>query len=72
MEWLLQRLKMLVAVVVPLIVAAIMKGVQQVFQFDIPDDWEFWILAAVAALMGGTGVERTPNLSGRQAKDVVK
>jgi predicted lysophospholipase L1 biosynthesis ABC-type transport system permease subunit len=72
MEWLLQRLKALAAALVPLIVAAIMKGIEQVFSIDIPADWEAWILAAASSLVGGIAVHSTPNLSGRQAKEVMK
>jgi hypothetical protein len=57
MDWFLQRLKAFAAVVTPLIVAAIIKGVEQASGFDVPNDLEVTIIAAVTGLV----VHQTPN-----------
>lgn len=57
MDWFLQRLKAFVAVVTPLIVAALVKGVEQATGFDIPTDLEMTIIAGATGLV----VYQTPN-----------
>lgn len=57
MNWFLERLKAFAAVVTPLITAAVLKGVEQASGFDIPNDLEVTIIAAVTGLV----VHQTPN-----------
>lgn len=55
--WFLERLKAFVAVVTPLITAAILKGLEQATGFDIPGDIEMSIIAAATGIV----VHQTPN-----------
>lgn len=57
MDWVLERAKAFVAVVTPLIVAALLKGLEQVTGFDIPNDIELAIIAAATGLF----VHQVPN-----------
>lgn len=57
MDWFLQRLKAFVAVATPLVTAALLKGVEQAGGFDIPNDVELTIIAAVTGLV----VHQVPN-----------
>ena len=57
MNWFLERAKAFVAVVTPLITAALLKGVEQVTGFDIPNDLELAIIAGATGLV----VHQTPN-----------
>jgi hypothetical protein len=70
--WLLQRLKAVMALLVPAITTAIIKAVETVFEIDIPDEWEVWIVAAAASLVGSFVVHQTPNLSAAKAKEITK
>lgn len=56
-DWFLQRLKAFAAVVVPLLVAAIIKGVEQASGFDIPTEWELSIISVATGLV----VHEVPN-----------
>lgn len=55
--WFLERLKAFVAVVTPLVTAAVIKGVESATGFDIPTDIELSVIAAATGIV----VHQTPN-----------
>jgi len=59
MDFILARLKAFAAVATPLVVAAIIKGVENASGFDVPTDWEVYIISAVTGLV----VHQVPNVT---------
>jgi hypothetical protein len=57
MNFFMQRLKAFAAVVAPAIATALIKGAEAATGFDIPNDWELYIISFVTGLV----VHQVPN-----------